>query len=55
MLGGYGYIEEYEVGRLWRDARLTRIGEGTDEIQHLIIARALIRHYAAGGRAIDLP
>ncbi|MBA2668580.1 MAG: acyl-CoA dehydrogenase family protein [Trueperaceae bacterium] len=55
VLGGYGYIEEYEVGRLWRDARLTRIGEGTDEIQHLIIARALIRHYAAGGRAIDLP
>ena len=55
VLGGYGYIEEYEVGRLWRDARLTRIGEGTDEIQHLIIARALLRHYEAGGRAADLP
>jgi alkylation response protein AidB-like acyl-CoA dehydrogenase len=55
VLGGYGYIEEYEVGRLWRDARLTRIGEGTDEIQHLIIARSLLRHYGAGGRAADLP
>jgi alkylation response protein AidB-like acyl-CoA dehydrogenase len=55
ILGGYGYMEEYEVGRLWRDARLTRIGEGTDEIQHLIIARSLLRHYGDGGRAADLP
>jgi alkylation response protein AidB-like acyl-CoA dehydrogenase len=55
VLGGYGYIEDYDASRLWRDARLTRIGEGTDEIQHLIIARSLLRHYEAGGRAIDLP
>lgn len=45
ILGGYGYIREYEVERLWRDARLTRIGEGTDEIQHLIIARATLQQY----------
>lgn len=45
ILGGYGYIREYEVERLWRDARLTRIGEGTDEIQHLIIARATLDRF----------
>jgi alkylation response protein AidB-like acyl-CoA dehydrogenase len=45
ILGGYGYIREYEVERLWRDARLTRIGEGTDEIQHLIIAREYLRRF----------
>lgn len=42
VLGGYGYMHAYNVERLWRDARLTRIGEGTDEIQHLIIARHLL-------------
>jgi len=39
ILGGNGYMRDYQVERMWRDARLTRIGEGTDEIQHLIIAR----------------
>jgi len=39
ILGGYGYMRDYQVERMWRDARLTRIGEGTDEVQHLIIAR----------------
>jgi len=39
ILGGNGYMRDYQVERLWRDARLTRIGEGTDEIQHLIIAK----------------
>lgn len=43
ILGGYGYVRDYEVERLWRDARLTRIGEGTDEVQHLVIARELLR------------
>jgi alkylation response protein AidB-like acyl-CoA dehydrogenase len=47
ILGGYGYIRDYEVERLWRDARLTRIGEGTDEIQHLIIARATLEGFRA--------
>ncbi len=47
VLGGYGYTKEYPVERYWRDARLTRIGEGTDEIQHLIIARDLLRDIGA--------
>lgn len=46
VLGGYGYLRDYEVERFWRDARLTRIGEGTDEIQHLIIAREYLRQLA---------
>ncbi len=45
ILGGYGYIRDYEVERMWRDARLTRIGEGTDEVQHLVIARELLRAF----------
>lgn len=47
ILGGYGYIQEYQVERMWRDARLTRIGEGTDEVQHLIIAREYLRQFEA--------
>jgi alkylation response protein AidB-like acyl-CoA dehydrogenase len=39
--GGYGYIEEYPVCRLYRDAKILTIGEGTDEVQHMVIARAL--------------
>jgi short-chain 2-methylacyl-CoA dehydrogenase len=40
--GGYGYIEEYPVCRFYRDAKILTIGEGTDEIQRLVIARSLI-------------
>jgi alkylation response protein AidB-like acyl-CoA dehydrogenase len=40
--GGYGYSREYEVERLYRDARVTRIYEGTSEIQRIIIARQLL-------------
>ncbi|MEY2514706.1 MAG: short-chain 2-methylacyl-CoA dehydrogenase, partial [bacterium] len=39
--GGYGYIEEYPVCRMYRDAKILTIGEGTDEIQQLVIARGL--------------
>ncbi|MSX02994.1 MAG: acyl-CoA dehydrogenase [Actinobacteria bacterium] len=39
--GGYGYIEEYPVCRFYRDAKVLTIGEGTDEIQQMVISRAL--------------
>ncbi len=40
--GGYGYSREFEVERIYRDTRLMSIGEGTSEIQRLIIARAIL-------------
>lgn len=46
LLGGYGYIKEYPVERFWRDNRLTRIGEGTDEVQRLVISRDVLKRFA---------
>lgn len=40
--GGYGYIKEYPVEKLWRDSKLLTIGEGTSEIQKMVIARSLL-------------
>ena len=40
--GGYGYVKEYDVERIYRDNRLTTIGEGTSEIQRLVIARQVL-------------
>lgn len=42
ILGGYGYSAEYPVERIYRDARLMTIGEGTSEIQRLVIARRVL-------------
>jgi len=42
IYGGYGYMQEYGVERLMRDAKITQIYEGTSEIQELVIARALL-------------
>src|SRR6185437_8397865 len=39
--GGYGYMKEYEVERFMRDAKLLEIGEGTSEVQRMVIARHL--------------
>jgi alkylation response protein AidB-like acyl-CoA dehydrogenase len=43
ILGGYGYIQEYPVERMMRDAKITQIYEGTNEIQRVVIARHLAR------------
>ena len=43
IYGGMGYSREYPVERMWRDAKLCVIGEGTSEIQRLIIARSILR------------
>jgi alkylation response protein AidB-like acyl-CoA dehydrogenase len=45
ILGGYGYTKEFRVERYYRDAPLMIIGEGTNEIQRLVIARQLVQRY----------
>ena len=46
--GGYGYTQDLNVERYFRDAPLMMIGEGTNEIQQTIIARTLLKSYASG-------
>jgi butyryl-CoA dehydrogenase len=43
ILGGYGYTKDYPVERAWRDSKLCTIGEGTSEMQRLVIAREVLR------------
>ncbi|HEX3826456.1 MAG TPA: acyl-CoA dehydrogenase [Sporichthyaceae bacterium] len=43
LLGGYGYVKDYPLERMMRDAKITQIYEGTNQIQRLVIARALIK------------
>jgi alkylation response protein AidB-like acyl-CoA dehydrogenase len=40
-LGGYGYLEEYGIAKIYRDVRVCQIYEGTSDIQRMVIARAL--------------
>ena len=44
--GGYGYTKDYPVERFMRDAKICEIGEGTSEIQRIVIARHLLRELA---------
>jgi alkylation response protein AidB-like acyl-CoA dehydrogenase len=47
VLGGYGYIAEYPVERMMRDAKITQLYEGTNEIQRLVIAREMVKESRA--------
>ena len=47
VLGGYGYIKEYPVERMMRDAKITQLYEGTNEIQRLVIAREMVAEQRA--------
>jgi alkylation response protein AidB-like acyl-CoA dehydrogenase len=47
IFGGYGYVKEYPVERLFRDAKVTEIYEGTSEIQRIVIARELYSHVSS--------
>ncbi|MDQ1304648.1 MAG: hypothetical protein QG671_475, partial [Actinomycetota bacterium] len=42
VLGGYGYVKDYPVERFLRDAKITQIYEGTNQIQRLVMARQLL-------------
>jgi alkylation response protein AidB-like acyl-CoA dehydrogenase len=46
VFGGSGYIRGFEVERLYRDAKITQIYEGTNQIQRMIVARNLMKHGA---------
>ena len=43
LLGGYGYVKDYPVERMMRDAKITRIYQGTNQIQRLVMARQLLK------------
>jgi alkylation response protein AidB-like acyl-CoA dehydrogenase len=47
ILGGYGYMQEYPVERMMRDAKITQIYEGTNQIQRLVIAREMVKEQRA--------
>jgi len=47
VLGGYGYVREYPAERFMRDAKITQIYEGTNQIQRIVVARELLRELRA--------
>ena len=48
VLGGYGYVNEYPVERMMRDAKITQIYEGTNQVQRIVIARSLLHPHSRG-------
>jgi alkylation response protein AidB-like acyl-CoA dehydrogenase len=43
LLGGYGHVDDYPVERMMRDAKITQIYEGTNQIQRMVMARQLLK------------
>lgn len=54
LLGGYGYLTDYPVERMMRDAKVTQIVEGTNEIQRIIVAREWFKDLSWSSRALEL-
>jgi butyryl-CoA dehydrogenase len=50
IFGGYGYMKDYPIEKFMRDAKITQIYEGTNQVQRIVIARSLLREYASGDR-----
>src|SRR5262245_58446435 len=50
LFGGYGYVKDYPIEKYMRDAKITQIYEGTNQIQRLVIAREVLREAAGGAR-----
>ena len=48
ILGGYGYMRDYPVEKMMRDAKILQIYEGTNQIQRNVVGAALIKEYAGG-------
>jgi butyryl-CoA dehydrogenase len=46
VFGGYGYTKDYPVERMMRDAKICEIGEGTSEIQRMVISRHILKEIA---------
>ena len=55
MFGGYGYCRDYPVEKYMRDAKITQIYEGANQIQRLVIGRALTKEATALGATLDVP
>jgi alkylation response protein AidB-like acyl-CoA dehydrogenase len=53
VLGGAGYVEDHPVERWFREAKVLEIVEGTNQVQRMVIGRALTRENAAGGRSVE--
>jgi butyryl-CoA dehydrogenase len=53
LFGGYGYCKDYPIEKYMRDAKITQIYEGTNQIQRLVIGRSLIKEAAAAGKPQD--
>ena len=49
LFGGYGFIKDYPVEKFYRDVKLCTIGEGTSEIQRMVIAREILRVHPSRG------